>query len=138
MGRIARRVIKKQNNGSEISSVEEAEPNGLEERTFRFARDVRIFVKTVPVTVSHREGIRQLVRSSGSVAANFIEAIEAVGPKDYAFRLKVSRKEAKESRLWLRLLSTEEDPAVEQQRQVLTQESVELIKILSSLIRRRH
>ncbi|MBS0660525.1 MAG: four helix bundle protein [Verrucomicrobia bacterium] len=115
----------------------DAEPNGLEERTFRFAKEVRAFIKTVPVTISHREDIRQLVRASGSVAANFIEAIEAVGPKDYVFRLKVSRKEAKESRLWLRLLSTEEDPVVEKQRLTLVQEAIELIKILSSVIRRR-
>jgi four helix bundle protein len=53
----------------------------LEERTFRFAQDVRSFVKTLPRTVSNIEDVKQLVRASGSVGANYIEANEALGKK---------------------------------------------------------
>ena len=55
----------------------------LEERTFRFAESVRAFVKQLPRTISNAEDVRQLVRASGSVAANWIEADEALSKKDF-------------------------------------------------------
>ena len=78
-----------------------AKPRDLEDRTFRFAEFVRTFVKQLPRTVSHSEDVRQLVRASGSVAANWIEADEALSKKDFVMRVKICRKEAKESRLFL-------------------------------------
>src|SRR6266436_4042129 len=59
-----------------------SKPRDLENRTFRFAELVRAFVKELPGTVSNIEDIRQLVRASGSVAANWIEADEALSKKD--------------------------------------------------------
>jgi four helix bundle protein len=47
----------------------------LDERTFLFARNVRDFVKTLPRTVTNIEYVKQIIRSSGSIAANYIEAI---------------------------------------------------------------
>ena len=76
----------------------------LEERTFRFAEAVRAFVKQLPRTISNTEDVRQLVRASGSVAANWIEADEALSKKDFLMRVKICRKEVKESRLFLRLI----------------------------------
>ncbi len=76
----------------------------LEERTYLFARDCRLKVRELIRTISNIEDGKQLVRSSGSVAANYIEANEKLGVKDFKFRLKISRKEAKESVLWLKLL----------------------------------
>ena len=55
----------------------------LEERTFRFAETIRAFVKELPRTLSNTEDARQLVRASGSVAANWIEADEALSKKDF-------------------------------------------------------
>lgn len=81
-----------------------AKRRDLEDRTFRFAESVRIFVKQLPRTIGNVEDVRQLVRSSGSVAANWIEADEALSKKDFLMRAKICRKEAKESRLFLRLL----------------------------------
>jgi len=72
-----------------------AKPRDLEERTFRFAESVRAFVKRLPKTISNVEDIRQLVRASGSVAANWIEADEAMSKKDFLMRVKICRKEAK-------------------------------------------
>jgi four helix bundle protein len=79
-------------------------PRDLQERTFAFAESVRAFVKQLPKTISNTEDVRQLVRASGSVAANWIEADEALSKKDFLMRVKICRKEAKESRLFLRLV----------------------------------
>jgi four helix bundle protein len=81
-----------------------AKPRDLENRTFFFAESVRAFVKQLPRTISNTEDVRQLVRASGSVAANWIEADEALSKKDFLMRVKICRKEAKESRLFLRLI----------------------------------
>jgi four helix bundle protein len=81
-----------------------AKPRDLEDRTFEFAQSVRAFVKQLPRTVSNTEDVKQLVRASGSVAANWIEADEALSKKDFLMRVKICRKEAKESRLFLRLV----------------------------------
>ena len=70
----------------------------LEERTLQFAKDVRAFVKSLPRTIANEQDIRQLVRASGSVGANYIEANEPLSKKDFVMRIKISRKEAKESR----------------------------------------
>jgi len=55
----------------------------LEERTFQFAKDVRLFIKTLPKTIANIEDVKQLVKSSGSVGANYREANEALGKKDF-------------------------------------------------------
>jgi len=81
-----------------------SKPRDLEERTFRFAELVRAFVRQLPRTISNTEDVRQLVRASGSVAANWVEADEALSKKDFLMRAKICRKEAKESRLFLRLI----------------------------------
>src|ERR1044072_3182800 len=79
-------------------------PRDLEERTFLFAQAIRGFVKTLPRTMGNTEDVRQLIRASGSVAPNLIEANEALSKKDFLLRAKICRKEAKESRLFLRLI----------------------------------
>lgn len=71
-------------------------PYNLEERTYLFAKDCRIYIKNLPKTISNIEDSKQLVRSSGSVAANYIEGNEKLGEKDLIFKIKISRKEAKE------------------------------------------
>lgn len=76
----------------------------LEERTFCFTKDVRLLVKQLPKTVANIEDGKQVIRSSGSIGAKYIEANEALSKKDFVMRIKISRKEAKESRYWLRLL----------------------------------
>ena len=70
----------------------------LEERTFKFAEKVRSFVKKLPKTLTNIEDGRQLINSSGSTGANYIEANESFSKKDFAMRIKICRKEAKESR----------------------------------------
>lgn len=106
----------------------------LEERTFQFAKDVRIFVKALPYSIANEEDGRQLIRSSGSVGANYREANESLSKKDFVFRVKISRKEAKESSYWLRLLLESNSLKNEDEAKRLVNESIELKKILSSII----
>jgi four helix bundle protein len=73
----------------------------LEGQTFEFARRVRAFVKRLPRTLCNIEDVKQVVRSSGSIGANYIEANEALSKKDFRMRIRISRKESKETRYWL-------------------------------------
>ncbi|MFZ6051423.1 four helix bundle protein [Halocola ammonii] len=106
----------------------------LEERTFLFAKDVRCLVRSLPGNTVNFEDGKQLVRASGSVGANYIEANEKLGQKDFLMRAKISRKEAKECIFFLRLLlEGNEKHHVEISR--LMQEANELKNILSAIIR---
>ncbi len=111
-------------------------PRDLEERTTVFAEEVRRFVARLPRTISNIEDVKQLVRASGSVPANCIEANEALGDKDRVLRFRIARKEAKECQLWLRLLNVGADPAIETERQRLRQEALELKLILTAIIKK--
>jgi len=108
----------------------------LEERTFEFARDVRAFIRKLPHTLANIEDVKQLVRSSGSVGANYIEANESLGKKDFSMRAKICRKEAKESRYFLRLVFTEDNSALDKTRAALIQEAIELTNIFGSIVRK--
>ena len=104
----------------------------LEERTFEFASNCRTLVKGLKSSISNVEDSRQLVRSSGSIGANYIEANEKLGERDFSYRLKIARKEAKETRYWLRLLKKNNSDITEIDG--LIQESEELRRILSAII----
>ena len=106
----------------------------LEGRTFRFARDVREFIQKLPKTLINIDDAKQLLRSSGSVGANYIEANESLSKKDFLMRIKICRKEAKESQYWLMLLEPPEGLAHEAGR--LAQESCELMKIFGAIVRK--
>jgi four helix bundle protein len=107
----------------------------LEDRTFEFARRCRAFVRRLPRTITNEEDVRQLVKASGSVGANYIEANESLSKKDFRLRVKISRKESKEARYWLRLLFTNEDAELDRERAALVQEATELMNILSAILR---
>ncbi|MCX6928362.1 MAG: four helix bundle protein [Verrucomicrobia bacterium] len=108
----------------------------LEERTYEFARDVRGLVKLLPRTLANIEDAKQLVNSSGSVGANYIEANEALSKKDFLMRIKISRKEAKESRYWLRLIFSAGKVDLETSRASLMQEATELTSIFGAILRK--
>ncbi len=100
----------------------------LEERTFQFAKDVSLLCKTISKNQSNLKYCRQVIRSSGSIGAN-----ESLSKKDFMMRIKISRKEAKESAYWLRLLDETNNNI--QGIKKLHEEAVELKKILSSMIK---
>jgi len=106
----------------------------LEERTFQFAKAVRLFIKTLPKTIANIEDSKQLVRASGSVGANYREANESLSKKDFLMRIKISRKEAKESAYWLRLIHETNNLKNADEAKSLIKEANELKKILSSIL----
>jgi four helix bundle protein len=105
----------------------------LEQRTFIFARDCRFLLKRMPKTIEIIEDGKQLIRSSGSVGANYIEANESLSKKDFCYRIKICRKEAKESNYWLSLLKVC-NPDFGNDINFLIQEATELKKIFSSIV----
>lgn len=106
----------------------------LEDRTRTFALNVRRLIIKLPKTSSNHEDIKQIVRSSGSVAANYIEACEALSKKDFIYRIKICRKEAKESILFLALLNTNNNSQTNFDREELIREATELMKIFGSIV----
>src|SRR5947207_9637603 len=104
----------------------------LEERTFEFAKRVRALVKTLPRTLANIEDEKQLVRASGSVGANYIEANEALSKKDFYYRVRISRKEVKESRFWLRLTQPNDSEVSIREEMII--EASELIRIFSAIL----
>jgi four helix bundle protein len=119
-----------------MDKKQNSKPYDLEERTFQFAKNVRAFVKKLPKTISNIEDIKQLVKASGSVGAKHIEANEALGKKDFLLRIKICRKEAKESRYWLRLIDTDANSDLENERKDLENEATELMNIFGSILRK--
>jgi four helix bundle protein len=80
----------------------------LENRCFEFARRVKELIKSCKMTVTNFKIAGQLMDSSGSAGANYIEANEGLSKKDFMYRLRICKKESKESHFWLRLLDCEE------------------------------
>ncbi len=78
---------------------------------------------------------KQVVRSSGSVGANYIEANESLSKKDFALRSKICRKEAKETAYWLKLLEVT-DGHTEKEQKDLVQEATELMKIFGAILQK--
>ena len=114
--------------------IQKAKLYDLEERTFKFALNCREFVKKLSRTISNIEYGKQLIKSSGSQAANYIEANEALSKKDFVHRVKISRKEVKESRLWLKLCDIGFNQELSETQKRLIQEATELTKIFSSIL----
>jgi four helix bundle protein len=108
----------------------------LEDRTYLFAQRVRRFVKQLPRTLCNMEDVRQLVRASGSVGSNYIEANESLSKKDFVMRIKICRKEAKESRFFLRLVETGEGATVRKECDSLIGEAQELTNIFGAIVRK--
>ncbi|HRO41309.1 MAG TPA: four helix bundle protein [Flavipsychrobacter sp.] len=103
--------------------------NDLEDRTLKFAKDVREFCKRLKHDVITVIYIKQVIRSSSSIGANYIEANENLGKQDLILRLRIARKEAKETKYGLDLLESETVNS-----SVLKNEVEEIRKILSAII----
>ncbi|HLX12228.1 MAG TPA: four helix bundle protein [Bacteroidota bacterium] len=106
----------------------------LDERTFRFAKDVATLCKSLPRNITNAEYVKQVVRSSGSVGANYLEANEAISKKDRVFRFRICRKEIRETIYWLRLLESTNTDEYRNRLQSLTGEADQLIRIFATII----
>ena len=109
----------------------------LEERCFQFALAVRKFAQENSLKIYQLDDIKQLIRSSGSVGANYIEANDSVSDKDKLYRLRISKKEAKESKYWARQLG---ETATTEEHKILFRstykEADELMKIFATIIKK--
>jgi len=128
------RISKSETNPN--TKIQNSKLYDLEDRTLKFAKDIRRFVRQLPKNTASFEDGKQLIRSSGSVGANYIEANESLSKKDFIMRIKISRKEAKESKYWLLLISTDDNKALDTIRYQLAQEAIELMKIFSAIMRK--
>lgn len=107
----------------------------LKDRTRTFAFSTRNYCKLISYTIISDVYIKQLVRSSSSVGANYLESIDNLGKQDQLMRLKIVRKELRESSYWLELL---QGYGNNEQRKLLLNESQELLKIFSSIIKTKY
>ena len=107
----------------------------LEKRTEQFAKDVIQLCKELSKNTVNFELISQVVRASGSVGANYIEANESLSKKDFFNHIKICRKESKESRYWLRIMLSA-NPEFEKEINPLTQESTELMNIFGTILKK--
>lgn len=106
----------------------------LEIRFHNFDRKTRDFCLKLKWDIINSEYIRQLIRSSGSVGANYIEASGDLGKLDEKMKIKIARRESKESIHWLDLMRTYENKELEQERIFLMDESEQIKKILSAIL----
>jgi len=105
----------------------------LEERTTEFAKRVVRLCTSLPKNPINKRLTGQAVGSAGSIGANYREANDALGKKDLIMRMKISRKEAKETMHWLDLIE-EANPELKSRMQDIKKENLEIKNILSSII----
>jgi len=115
-----------------MTKIQNSKHYDLEERTLSFAKRVNDYVNKLPKTIPNIENGKQLVRAAGSQGANYIEANESLSKKDFIMRIKISRKEAKESRYWLELTQPKEEYLKEKEDLII--ETTELMKIFGSIL----
>jgi four helix bundle protein len=107
----------------------------LLERTALFGERTIDLLKKVPESALTRSLIDQLCRASASVGANYIEAEDALSSKDFRYRIRICRKEAKESKHFIRMIVRAHPPVADEARQ-LWQEAKELNLIFGSIHRK--
>jgi four helix bundle protein len=106
----------------------------LEDRFHKYAKAVRNYCTKVKWDVINKEYIKQVIRSSGSVSANYTEASDDLGKADEKMKIKISRREAKETIKWIDLILTYENTELEVEKAKLIDEGEQIRKILSAII----
>lgn len=115
-----------------MAEIQNTKQFDLEDRTQKYARRTLGYCKSLPKDMTNFEIAKQLIRSAGSVGANYIEANESLSRRDYFHRVKICRKEVKESRYWLNL--TDPQAGLVKERDILIGESNELMRIFGAII----
>lgn len=128
------RSMKSKTNSKSENSIIKQGRNDLPDRTLKFAKDIRSFTKLLPKSIANNEDIKQIVRSSGSVGANYLEVNESLSKKDFLMRVKISTKETRETIYWLELLEVPESLVPEKVR--LLREATEIMNILGAILRK--
>ncbi len=115
-----------------MTEIQNTKTYDLEDRTLTFAKNVYGYVRDLPKDTANIETGKQLVRSAGSIGANYREANEALGKKDFLMRIRISRKEAKETIFWLEL--SEPLKEKEKLKAELLDEANQLMKICGAIL----
>lgn len=105
----------------------------LEKRTEDFAISVRNCLKKLEKNIINWDDVKQVIRSSGSIGANYVEANDGFSDKDFMYRIRICRKEAKESVYWLRVISVNDNE--QQLINELEKEAQELTNIFGAILR---
>jgi len=109
----------------------------LEECTALFAERVRDFCLKLPKNATNAVYIPQLLRAGSSPGANYIEANESIGDKDFKMKIKTCRRESNESGYWRRLIITDGSQEQENERVYLRQEAKEFVLIFNAILKKR-
>jgi len=128
---------------TKVATVEAAENDksrsqrfDLEERTAHFGEAVIAFAKKIPRTAVTLPLISQFVRAGTSVGSNYCEADDAVSKKEFHHKIGTCKKEARETKYWLRIIAAA-DPALKEEARILWQEAKELHLIFAAILRKR-
>jgi four helix bundle protein len=106
----------------------------LEERTAVFAENIIDLVKRLKINSVNKKIIEQIVGSGGSIGANYAEANESESKKDFIHKIGISKKEIKETKLWIRLLARS-NPEISEELRAMWSEAQELLLIFSKIVR---
>ena len=104
----------------------------LEERTAKFGENIIKFAKKIPVNSVTQRLIPQLVAAGTSIGSNYCEADDAESGKDFKHKIGISKKEARETKYWLRMIATAV-PETKEEARVFWQEAKELHLIFNSI-----
>ena len=117
-----------------MTEIKKNKQYDLEERTFSFARRIADYVNKLSRSITNIEIGKQLFRSASSIGANYIEANESLGKKDFSMRIRISRKEAKETRYWVNLSEPQKEQLKE--KELLFKEATELMNIFGAILKK--
>lgn len=107
----------------------------LEDRTLKFSKEAVIFAKNVEASLINNPLISQFIRSATSIGANYHEANESISKKDFCNKISISKKEAKETMYWLKVIR-HASPEVSKEAYRLLKEAQELVLIFSAIIKK--
>lgn len=119
---------------SEVQNTNDKKVYDLEERTALFGEDVIDFAKMLPRDLINDELVKQFVRSGTSIGANYMEADAAESKKDFRHKIALCKKEAKETKHWIRMIA-KANPNRKKECKQLWQEAQELTLIFSKIIK---
>ncbi len=121
-------------NDKDSGREENGRPYDLEERTALFGEEIIRFSKKIPVSSLTNRLIDQLVGAATSVGANYCEADDAVSKKDFRHKISISKREARETKFFLRMIATAV-PELKEDAKPLWQEAKELHLIFAKIYR---
>lgn len=106
----------------------------LRERTAKFGESIIMLLKTIAINPINRPLVDQLVRSSTSIGANYMEADGAESKKDFRHKIAICKKEAMETQYWLQMLA-KTNPEKQEALRKSWKEVHELTLIFAAILR---